>query len=345
MRTRAGASCVFAVAFVVTGFFGVVRADQDPRGQAVVARVGSTTISVADLEQRLRATPDFQLAALGKNAGGQKAAPSNTNESPDELRRKFLEEVLIKDALFAEGAKQRKFDQSPAARERIDQVLRAARINLLKSELAVSPDEIAAYYVANMGRFDAPERIAIYRILCPTRDEALRVLADARANGGLRRWNDLAREHSIDKATALRGGSLGALAQDGSSSEPSVKADPALFAAASRVKDGEIVAEPVPEGNAFAVIWRRGSMAAVHHSIEEEAGAIRQVIVRKKLEDGLKDLLKKLRAERKVEAQPQLIDVLEVDASGDVVQKKRPGLAPRAPALPPAPSATPRGLR
>ncbi len=331
MRTGPGASCVFVVAFAVAGLLGAVRADQDLRAQSVVARVGPTNITVADVEQRLRSVPDFQLATMGK--------------SSEELRRKFLEEVLIKDALFAEEAKRRKLDESPAARERIDQLLRSARINLLKSELAITPEEIAAYYVENMGRFDTPERIAVYRILCPTREEAVRVIAEAKANGGLRRWNDLAREHSSDKATSMRGGSLGALAHDGSSSEPSVRADPALFAAASRVKDGEIVGDPVPEGTSFAVIWRRGSVPAVHRTIEEEASAIRQVLVRKKLETGLKDLLKKLRADRKVEEQPQLLDVLEVDSSGEVVQRKRPGLAPRTAAAPPAPSATPRGLR
>jgi peptidyl-prolyl cis-trans isomerase C len=124
-----------------------------------------------------------------------------------------------------------------------------------------------------------------------------------------------------------------------------VKADPALFAAASRVKDGEIVPEPVQEGNSWGVIWRRASMPAVHRTIEEESSAIRQVLTRKKMEDATRAMLKKLRSDRHVEESPQLIDIVEVDSSGDVGARKRPGLAPRKPALPPAPSATPRGLR
>jgi peptidyl-prolyl cis-trans isomerase C len=54
-----------------------------------------------------------------------------------------------------------------------------------------------------------------------------------------------------------------------------VRFDPVLFAAAARVKDGEMVGEPVKEGDAFAVVWRRGTLPAVRRSVEEEASAIR----------------------------------------------------------------------
>src|SRR6185503_16749965 len=100
------------------------------------------------------------------------------------------------------------------------------------------------FYLDNRGRFETPERIAVYRILCATKEQAAGVLADAKQNGSLMRWNELARERSVDKATSLRGGNLGFIAADGSSSEPSVRVDPTLFVSASRVKDGEMVPEP-----------------------------------------------------------------------------------------------------
>jgi peptidyl-prolyl cis-trans isomerase C len=331
MRARPGwvLSLGLGLAFVIAD--GNVGAFDDARLAAVVATIGSRPVTVGAMELRLRAIPDFQLAALGK--------------SPDEVRRRVLEQVLVRDALFAEGAQARKLEQMPSVRERIDQVLRTARIELLKAETEVTPAEIAGFYAENRARFDAPERIAVLRILCASRDEAARVLAEAKANGGPQRWNELARDRSIDKATSMRGGALGFLASDGSSSEPSVRADPALFAAASRVKDGEFVPEPVPEGGAFAVIWRRGSTPPVHRTLEQEAGAIRQVVVRRKLEDRTKSLVEKLRAESKVEIHPELVDLLDVEPTGQVGPKKRPGVSPRKPALPPEPSATPRGLR
>src|SRR4051812_25694692 len=147
------------------------------------------------MEERLKSVPAFQLATFGK--------------SPEERKRAFLEQVLVKEALYAEGAKARKLEATTPTKERIDDALRVARINLLKTELTILPEEIAAFYVENQGRFDSPERVALYRILCATKEEAETALADAKQKGTLSRWNELARERSIDKATSLRGGNLG----------------------------------------------------------------------------------------------------------------------------------------
>jgi len=331
MPPRRGPLFALGLTFAAAIAHKSVGAHQNSRLDEVVARVGTSAITVAAIEERLRAVPDFQLAALSASSG--------------DVRRHFLEEVMVRDALFAEGARARKLDQTTRARERIDQTLRSARIELLKAETVVTPAEIAAFYGENRARFDSPERIAILRILCTSRDEAVRVLAEAKANGGPQRWTALARERSIDKATSLRGGALGFLAKDGSSSEPSIRADPALFAAARRVKDGEFVPEPVEEGTAYAVIWRRGSTPAVFRTLEQEASSIRQVLVRRKLEEGTRSLLKRLLADEKVEVHSDLVELIEVEPSGDLSPRKRPGLAPRRPALAPAPSATPRGLR
>jgi peptidyl-prolyl cis-trans isomerase C len=331
MRIRTGAALVVGLCVAMGGVLVGARAADDPRLQAVVARVGQNEITVESVEQRMKAMPDFQLATFG--------------DTPDKVRRAFLDQVMVKDALFSEGAKSKKLEEDPFVRDQVDQALRKARLVSLKSEINITPADVAAFYADNLMRFVSPARVAVFRILCATRDEAAAVLSQAKSLGGLQRWNDLAREHSIDKATSFRGGNLGFLAADGSSSEVSVKTDPALFAAANRVKDGELVPEPVAEGKSFAVIWRRGSTAPIKRTIDEEESAIRQVLVRKKLEDATAALLKKLRDDRKVEEFPQLVDIVEVDPAGEVGPKKRPGVAPRRPFASPAPSATPRGLR
>jgi peptidyl-prolyl cis-trans isomerase C len=329
MRSGIGAFSIFGVTFAITSALGTVRADEPPR--AVVATVGSTEITAAELEKRMKLVPDFQLATFGK--------------TPDEQKRNFLDQVMVREALLAEGAKAKKLDESPVVRERTDDTLRAARLLLLKNEVSITPQEVAAFFIENRGRFEVPERVGVFRILCRTKEDAASVLADAKQGGTLTRWSELAREHSIDRATALRGGNLGFLGPDGSSNEVSVRVEPALFAAASKVKDGEFVPEPVKEGEGYAAIWRRGTLPAVHKSVEEEAVAIRQVLVRKKLEDGTRSLLKQLRESASVTEQAQLVDVVEIDPNGTVVQRKRPGVVPSKPSMPPAPSATPRGLR
>ena len=331
MRPRQRA---FFAAAVVMGAAAVtvnVVAEQDPSGAAVVATVGPRQVTARAFVQRLSMVPDFQLATFGA--------------SPNEIKRNFLDQVVVRDELFSLGAEAKKLDQLTRARERIDQALRTARINLLKQNIDVTPAEVASYFSDNRERFEAPERIAVTRILCATRTEACGVLADARSSSTPQRWNDLARERSLDKATAMRGGALGFLAADGSSSEASVRVDPALFAAASKVRDGEFVPEPVAEGSGYAVIWRRGSTPVVHRTLDEESGAIRQILVRRKLADAVRGLTTTLRSAEKIEEHPELVDLIDVGPEGSVGQRKRPGVAKRRPTQPPAPSATPSGLR
>ncbi len=320
-----------AVSLATGGALHAVRAEDDPRRELVVATVGSVSITAAALEQRLKAVPDFQFATFGS--------------TPEEQKRHFLDQVLIREVLLAEGARARRLEQSPEVRDRTDAALRAARLEHLKTEQTVTPEEISAFYVSNRARFDSPERIGVHRILCRTRDEAVSVIADAKKDGSLAHWSDLAREHSMDRATSFRAGTLGYLASDGSSSEASVRVDPVLYAAAARAKDGELVSEPIAEGDGFAVIWRRGTVPASHHTIDEVTSTIRQILARKKVESSVGDLLKRLRAEQGVQEQPQLIDLIEVDSGGTVLQRRRPGVVPQKPSTPPAPSSTPRGLR
>lgn len=329
MRLRKSVLFAVSVVMAAAAIAANVVAEETPSGDLVVAKVGPKPVTARALVARLEAIPDFQRATLGA--------------TPAEIKRNFLE-VLIKDELFAQGAEARKLDQETRAKERIDSALRSARVKLVRETLDIPAEEIAAYYEANRERFDAPERIAVTRILCATRDEAVSVLAEAKA-GGVQRWNDLTREHSTDKATSMRGGALGFLTEDGGSSEASVRVDPALFAAARKVKDGELVPEPVAEGGGFAVVWRRGSTAAVHRTLAEETAPIRQLLVRKKLFDAVKRLSDELRRGVKIEEHPEHVDLIEVSRDGAVSQRQKPGLAKRTPEEPPAPSATPSGLR
>src|SRR5262249_38494427 len=105
------------------------------------------------------------------------------------------------------------------------------------------------------------------------------------------------------------------------------------------------VPDPVPEGSQWAVLWRRGTVPAIHRTLDQETGAIRQVLSRQKLAESLKALLARLRAEQPIEKAPQLVDVVEVSPVGDVGRRARPGVASHRPAGAAEPTMTPRGLR
>lgn len=302
--------------------------------QAIVAKVGSVSITVADVEARLRTVPDFQLATFGK--------------TPSEIRRAFVEQVMVKEVLLGAASRARKVSDSSEVQRQIKSALRMARLSALRKDVAdagIDRAEVLRYYEANKDKFESPERILVWRILANTEEEAGRILAEAKKTGTPERWNELAREHSTDKATAMRGGNLGFLSPDGSSQHQGVKVDPAVVKAAAEVKDGELFSKPIPEGSGYAVIWRRGSMPAVQRSLDNEADSIAQVLWRQKLEEARKEIVSKLRTEKLRDKNPQLVEMLDVDHQAAMGLQKRPGVVERPSPAKPAPSGAPGRLR
>lgn len=298
----------------------------------VVARVGAVAITQKDLTARLVRVPRMQLALLGADDAA--------------IKRAFLEKVMIPEILFSESAKKRGLADKPDVRARVRDGYRTALYAKLREDAvnAVSDDDIAKFHADNKARFEAKERIQVWRILTASQADAEKVLAEAK-KASPERWMAMARERSVDKATNERGGNLGFLDADGQSNEVAVKADPLLFAAAKRVKDGDVVPDVVPEGTQFAVVWRRGSTPAVARSVSTEAPAIRQLLVRQRTESAAKAILDGLRKDLVKEVEPALTSVIEVSKSGEVAARKRQGVVPKAPGKP-RPSAVPgQGFR
>ncbi|MFO0660310.1 MAG: peptidyl-prolyl cis-trans isomerase [Polyangiaceae bacterium] len=301
----------------------------------VVARVGSTQIMASELSRRILATPRFQLRQFGS--------------TPAEIKRAYLEKVLIPEVLFAEGAKAKKLADEPGVRVKILDTERSAMLHAVRKEQveegAISDAEAQRYYDQNRERFQTPERIQVWRILVATSEEAQKVIDEIKAPGGEKKWNDIARERSLDKTTNERGGALGFLQVDGQSNEGSVKADPALFAAAKKVKDGELVSEPVKEAKGFGVVWRRGTIPSVSRPFELEAPQIKQTLARQKSEGAVKALLEKLRKENVSEVNEGLLGLVEIASNAEVVPvQRKPGARPKAPGKP-QPMASPQGSR
>jgi peptidyl-prolyl cis-trans isomerase C len=304
----------------------------------VVARVGERVVTRAELERRLVSMPRLQLSLYGSG--------------DDEIRRNVLEKVLVTERLHEAGARARGLHERPDVRVRLRDAYRAALARALRAEAgpegAVTEADVAAHYEQNRERFQTPARVQLWRILVATRDEALEALAEAKKPGGLAAWADLARRRSLDKATSERGGDLGMVGPDGRSHVPSVRVEPALVEAAGRVRDGELVPEPVPEGDKFAVVWRRGSAPALARSLADEAAGIRQALERQRFEARTRGLLDRLRAEHVKEGEPGLIDLVDVSRLGELtVRPPASAVAPSGErsAPPPRPSDTPQGLR
>lgn len=326
MRVRRSMALLIAASL---GLVALAHAEGD-----VVAKVGGGEVTRADFERRVRAIPALQLATFGK--------------TPKEQRRAFLDRVVVPELLFAQAAAADDVTKRPEVRVRLDDALRAALMADLRreAEREVGDVEVAKYFDENKQKLDVPERIHIQRILVATKEEADNLLAQAKKPGGEREWPKLAREKSLDKATHERGGDLGFLAADGQSHEVTVKAEPELVTAARKVKNGELVPEPVAVDGKFAVVWRRGSTAAVTRSLEQEAAPIRGVLVRQRLEEKTKKLLDDAHKAKVSDVHEDLLAWLDHNAAPGASAKRADAPAKPSGAVGnPAPKPGPDGLR
>jgi peptidyl-prolyl cis-trans isomerase C len=295
-----------------------------------IARVGPLQIDRDTFTRRAAELAPFQWAELGA--------------SWQERRRAFLERVLIRDTLLDVQA----LSAESELREQRDAALSQLLLRELASHVSassVSEAEIASYYEQHRRHYQTPRSLLLWRILL--RDEAAaRALIGELGSPELSAWSQAARERSIDEATHMRAGSLGYVASDGETHMPQVRVARVLFEAADRVKDGELVPEPVREGDAYAVIWRRGSRDAQIRSLSEVASGIRSLLMDGKLAGASRALIERLRQRELLEHHPEHLDGFEPPLAATSAPR------PAAPAAPVpirpvrlSPEATERGWR
>ncbi len=284
-----------------------------------MAHVGPRTITAGELEDRLTTVPPFQRASFGAD--------------PQTIKKRFLAEVLIPEVLLALGAENRHIDQNLAVSQALARVHSNATMRALREGVGTAqtiPNEaILKYYADNKSRYEAPERYSIWRILCKTREEAAAVLEAAKKEPTIPNFQTLARDHSLDKATTLRGGNLGFVSLDGVSNEAGLKVDPAIVKAATTVKDGELVPAPVEEAGNFAVVWRRGTVGASRRTLDEVSSQIRDTLYKQALENAEKKLLDDLKKRELKELNEPLLALIEISPNdGVITPRRRPGQVP-----------------
>jgi len=295
----------------------------DARRARVAIKVGSQTVTVGELEDRLAAIPPFQQATWGS--------------SRDAIVKNFANDVIVRDLLLGAGAEQKKLDDEITTKTQKNRALSTATLRALKrgtpTPAAIPMADVQKYYDENKSHFDSPERIQIWRILVASQAEADAVLATAKRETTITKWNELAREKSLDKATNLRGGNLGFIAPDGSSNEAGLKVDGGLLKAVQSVKDGELSPQPVPEGSNFAVVWRRGTVPATKRTVDEASAQIRATLFRERSEIAEKKLIDDLRAKKVTGYNADPLKIIEIPAlldAGLTLPRSVPSLRPRS---------------
>jgi peptidyl-prolyl cis-trans isomerase C len=296
----------------------------------VVVRVGPEVARVSDVSRRFAGMPPYQLAGLAQGA---------------DAKRRFVDGVLVPEMLYgAEGAR-RNVMSAPAVARRVLDAKRRALVESIRRELADKgiPDaELKAYYDAHASDYRRPERLRLLRILVADEATAKKIIGEARGPGGPQHWATLARESSVDEATKMRSGSLGFVQPDGHTEVPQLAVDPALYAAAAKVRDGDVVPNPVREGDRFAVVWRRGTLPKLDRSFDVERPAITALLLRERTDHAVQGLLEDLRKAQLHDENVALLELLPVEPPTHPPVDR---LSKTVRSVDPAPSAGERGLR
>ena len=266
--------------------------------EAAVVQVGKQSMSVSELQRRWLELPAFQRQALGKTDKQRLEAYINRFVVPDLLlsqtavdtasvspeRRRIIERTVLEQAMTARIRKQSEVS-SP-----------------------VTDADIKDYLEAHRQDFDRPERLRLFRILVATEADAQALLQKLRGLPDFDTWRNLARDKSLDRATNMRGGELGFVTADGKTDVPELQVDPALFAAAARLKDGEIGKMPIREGTKFAIVWRRGHVAAVRADPKTLAPTIRAHLREARAAQAFDETLTQLKSKYVKDLDPKRLD-------------------------------------
>lgn len=289
-------------------------------GSTVVARVGSEVITAEELDRRLRSLPPYAIKDFGA--------------TPREVARNFLDRVMVRELVLTLGAIEAGFEKHPEIADRTRNILRGAVVDQIKKQQVADPiteETVRAYYEANKDRFVAPKRISVWRILVASEADARAIIAEMKQGPSLdvKKWNQLARDKSLDKMSAMKSGNIGFLNPDGTTPQPELKFESAIYDEAEKVQDGELVPEPVKEGGQWAVVWRKQAMRAVSRTVEMETSTIRSSILDERIRKAVNDLLGELRSQHLGETHPELVEALAVSETGEVARVTRPGILPR----------------
>ena len=301
---------------------------------AVVATVGTETITADELKKRLEETSPFLRARY------------NTLD-----RKKEFLDNLVRNELLAQEARRQGFDKSPAVEE---QMKRAMIQELIKHQLDekltgadIAEADLKKFYDAHQDDFVKPERARIFHILLSAKDAkekvaahklALALLKDIEARekkGEVNAFQTVAMKESKDQLSAPMGGDLRFLSKD----ELSKAYNPQLASAAFDLKSPGDKAGPLETPTGVELVKLQVKTVALNRSFDESKDSIRGRMARERRSREYDDWIKKLHETTKIAINDAELDKVQVEGAaqppGQTVSQQQPA----HPVTPPAAAA------
>jgi peptidyl-prolyl cis-trans isomerase C len=289
--------------------------EDEARRKQVVARVQGAEITIAKIEDYINTQSPMMRARY---------------QSPEELKK--LVENMVRFELLAAEAERRDYGKNKTV---VRTVKDSAVQNLLRADVeekvtpkSISDAEVKAYYEANKDEFHREAMRRASYILVDTEAEAKKLLADVQ-KADARAFMELAKTHSKDLETKLRGGDLGFFAKEPQPTEPKIAA--AVRKAAFDLKAvGDTSTKPIAVEGGFAIVRLTGERPERHTSQAEAEHPIRTKIWREKRQAALTSLIEGLRQKQKPEVHADKVDLVKLDD----MEKQPGGFAPEPPGQP-----------
>ncbi|RKH83101.1 peptidylprolyl isomerase [Corallococcus sp. AB032C] len=288
---------------------------------SVVARVGETKITQAELEAKLAEQPAFVRARYGT----------------PEKKKEFLDN-LVRFELLVQEAKRRGLESDPEVRAMLEKVMvqQLVKSQTESAEAVVSDADAKAFYDANLAEFVKPERVRISQLVLkaprgtPERQKALtqavKLATEVRKESNVPRAFDTAvRAHSQDTATQAQGGDLGFHTRE----ELTALGGEALAESAWNMKAVGQLSAPVETDAGVHLLMLQARQVGHEQTFEQAKPRIMQRLGAERRAKALEALVEKLRTQTKVDVNEDVL--AKVNPEAGVKPAPGPGQAEAAP--------------
>lgn len=275
--------------------------EDQARRAKVIAKVNDITITVGEVEDSINQQSPFLRARY---------------RDPQVLRE-FVQN-MIRFELMAREAERKGYGRDEAVvrsqkQNAVQQLIRREFDERITVE-TVPMDDVRAYYEAHPEEFSRPEMVRASHILLASEEEARQVLEKARG-ADARAFRSLAREHSIDTETKLRGGDLRYFTREGralnTTDEP---VDPALVAAAFELREvNDVSRAPVRVGEHWSIVMLTGRRPAENRPLDDAAQGIRLRLWRERRQQAIEDFVAGLRRRHPPEVHEDRMSAIHLD--------------------------------
>jgi peptidyl-prolyl cis-trans isomerase C len=271
-----------------------------------LAKVGDTTITVADLADRIN--------RMSKYVRGR-------YQSLD--KKRAMLDSMVEFEVLAREAQKRGFAKDPEVVRMLQQVmvqrLRQKVVEDQVKESDITDKEIKEFYEKNKAQYQKPETIRISHIVVKDEETAKKVLADVKAKGSdPRAFRELVQQYTIDEATKRRAGDLRYFTKD----EKKVPAE-VVEAAFKMAKAGD-VAGPVKSAQGWHVLKLVHKRPEVNRPPEDPQIKAQIVtrLVRDKRRTALETFRTNIKAKAKIQIYEDRLAAVKIDTT---VQRGGPG--------------------